>query len=105
MRAYSDYTNRKKVFSGQVEMAPFADNFLVGVSLIKDWLDAGRLLLPPETIVYKQLKQIGRTELAAPDVREKYFAVNALRFTIGALEKYTPPAPHRRRRRIIGMAA
>ena len=69
--------------------APFADNFRIGLSLIQSWRDRGLLEIPGDTVIYNQLKSITKADLEeSPET--KFHALNALRFAIGAFEKYRP---------------
>ena len=74
---------------GYLDEAPYADNFLLGVSWIQDWTKSGKLDIPEKTIVRSQLKQITKAGIAdSPETN--YYAFNALRFVVGAFHKFRP---------------
>jgi hypothetical protein len=86
---YQDYLYEKKLTHGRLEEAPYISNFNLGVSLIRRWIDNGLLTIPKDTIVHDQLSQIAKLDLdASPETI--YFAVNALRFAVGAFYKSPP---------------
>ena len=87
--------------SGYLHPAPYADNFLLGVSWIQDWTKSGKLSIPEKTIVRSQLKHITKSDLAdSPEV--DFYAINALRYVVAAFHKMRPNPnpvwrPNRRR--------
>lgn len=84
--AYNDYQFEKGISLARLEQAPFEKEFVVGVAMIQDFHRDGRLDLPTDSIVYKQLKSFGRHNLK-DQPEEKFFAVDALRFALAALRK------------------
>ena len=92
---YSGYIDSFRTFvtgiknSGYPDQAPYADNFLLGVSRIRDWTKSGKLDIPEKTIIRSQLKGISKADLAdSPETI--FYAVNALRFVVGAFFKHRP---------------
>jgi len=87
--------------SGYLHPAPYADNFLLGVTWIQDWTKSGKLSIPEMTIVRSQLKGITKADLAeSPETN--FYAVNALRYVVAAFHKMRPNPnpgwrPNRRR--------
>ena len=65
------------------------DNFLLGVSRIKEGLDNGGLFIPCDSIVFGQLKNLTRSDLEnLPE--ETFYAINGLRHVIGSYFRYSP---------------
>jgi hypothetical protein len=94
--AFYDYTRNNNIKRGSIQPAPFVDNFLLGVSTIQDWIGTKRLELPEDTIVHQQLKRITKPDLEeSPEVT--FYAINGLRFVVGAFDKDRPyiPSQHR----------
>ncbi len=76
----------KKPYPSLTE-APYLNNFRAGISMIKEFEKEKKITFPEDSIVYKQLKTIGREHLSdKPEVN--FYAVNALRFVIGAFQKF-----------------
>lgn len=69
----------------RLNLAPFYQNFSHGVLLIKEWMKGEVLHIPRDTIVYNQLTTI-TAENSQADPERIFFAVNALRFVVGAFE-------------------
>ena len=66
-----------------------ADNFFLGVTRIKQSIDNGNLILPPDSIVFAQLESLTRPDLEnSPE--EIFFAINALRNVIGSYYRNPP---------------
>jgi hypothetical protein len=88
--AYDDYLQEKKLSGvAHLENAPYADNFQGGLTIVNHWLQSGKLELPEGSIVRNQLKTIEDSDLAdSPE--KKFIAVNALRYVIGAFQKFQP---------------
>lgn len=65
------------------------DNFLLGVSRIKEGLDNGGLFIPCDSIVFGQLKNLTRPDLEnSPE--ETFYAINGLRHVIGSYHRDAP---------------
>jgi hypothetical protein len=90
IEAYESFRNEKKIRLGYLDQAPFADNYMVGVSKIQDWLKNKRLHNPPaESAVHKELKIFSREDLgASPEIN--FPAINSLRYAVAAFDKYKP---------------
>lgn len=88
-KAYRDFCYKKKVRLGRLDQAPFAENFQLGIALIKDWLRTGRLVLPEQSIVREQLKRISKQELNDKP-EDKFYAINGLRFAVAAFHNFEP---------------
>jgi len=89
LEAYESYRYDKKVRLGRLDQAPFAENFQLGIALITDWLRTGRLVLPEQSIVREQLKQVSKQDLdESPE--NKFYAINGLRFVVAAFHKFKP---------------
>ena len=75
--------------SGYLNPAPYTEVFFLGVSRILDWTKSGKLDIPEKTFVHSQLKGITKADLAdSPETI--FYAVNALRFVVGAFFKHRP---------------
>lgn len=92
LEAYQDFCFEKKVRLGCLEQAPFADNFELGTKKIFDWMRTGKLVLPEKSIIREQLKRIAKQELSDKP-EDKFYAINALRFAVGAFHKFKPVRP------------
>lgn len=93
--AYQAYMIEKRV-SARLDQAPFADNFQLGIYLIKDWIRMGRLELPEKSVVRDQLRRISKVELDPKQHPErKYYAINGLRYVVAAFQKFVPPSKRR----------
>ena len=67
--------------------APLAENFSLGVALVKEWSNA--LEIPQGTILRNQLKDMEMSDVDDKP-EEKFYAVNALRFIIADLPWQAP---------------
>jgi hypothetical protein len=66
-----------------------ADNFFLGVSRIRESMENKTLVIPPDSIVFSQLKNLTRPDLE--NVPEEIFsAINALRHVIGSYYRNPP---------------
>jgi len=82
----------------RLDFAPFYQNFSHGISLIKEWIEGEALHIPRDTIVYNQLTTI-TAENVRMDPERIFFAVNGLRFVVGAFEtSLSFPSPSSRYR-------
>ncbi|MFC1544980.1 hypothetical protein ACFL4X_02320 [Gemmatimonadota bacterium] len=85
--SFRNYADKVKIKSGSLQQAPYSDNFLLGLSFIKDWHKSNSLDLPKDSILYRQLKKINVADLEdSPET--KFYAINAFRYAIAAFEKY-----------------
>lgn len=89
VEAFWEFVHKKGVKVGSLTPAPYVNNFLLGISWIQDWARDGLLSVPETTVAYSQLKTISKADLAeSPE--ERFPAINALRFVLGAFHKYLP---------------
>jgi len=66
-----------------------ADNFLIGVSRIRESIDSRTLTIPEDSIVHAQLSVITREDLEnSPE--EVFWGVNGLRHVIGSFRRFPP---------------
>ena len=65
--------------------APFYQNYLHGVSLIKEWVQGEALYIPKETILHEQLRTI-KVDSLQQNPENSFYAINALRYVVGAFE-------------------
>lgn len=88
IEAFRDFTLDIRS-GGYISEAPYADNFMLGVSWIQDWTRTARLDIPEKSVIRSQLKRITKADLAdSPETR--FYAINALRFVVGAFHKIRP---------------
>ena len=86
---YREYCYENKIGVGQFSEAPYMKNFMFGISVIRRWLDDGRLDISPDSIAAKQLESITDIDLqGSPEI--KYPAINGLRYAIAAFHKFRP---------------
>lgn len=87
VETFWEFVHKKGVKTGSLTEAPFVDNFLLGISWIQDWVKEGLLSIPETSVIYSQLKTISKADLAeSPE--DRFPAINALRFVVGAFYKY-----------------
>ena len=72
---------------GNLQEAPYSDNFALGISYIRQWINDGLLKLPKDSLAYIQLINFSRKDLDTSDVKERFFAINGLRFVIASFHK------------------
>ncbi len=72
--------------------APFYQNFIHGISLLKEWTRGDALYIPPDTIIHAQLRTV-TTENLQEDPESTFHAINALRYVVASFEvsNYSPP--------------
>jgi len=85
---YQEYLRNQSVYSVQLCDAPYGNDFLLGFSILKQWLKESLLQIPADSQILDELKQIQRQDL--DDVAEKYPGINALRYVLGAFYKFKP---------------
>lgn len=86
---FLEFTDENKIRNGNMDQAPYADDFTLGLGLISDWKKNGLIELAPETIASQQIKSIASQHLADKP-ENKFFAVNGLRFAVGDFQKNKP---------------
>jgi len=98
IEAYADFRSEKRVSLGSLDQAPFADNCMVGVSIIQDWIRTSRMEIPTGSLIYEELSMFSRQDIDdSPEV--KYPAINGLRFALAAFCKSKPPRTSNRWRK------
>ncbi len=98
--SFRDYLNEKEIVKPvpHLEQAPFSEKFLWGASSINDLRAEGKITIPEGTLIHRQLASITNEDLEdSPETN--FWAVNALRFAIGAFHKndYRPVVLPRRK--------
>jgi hypothetical protein len=92
-------------FGRDIEEAPYAKNFSLGISLIRHWLTEGLLEIPKGSVCHRQLKHIERSKIDNLPI-ETFYGIEALRHVLGSFHKYSP-MPGRsfqpRRKRSLGV--
>jgi hypothetical protein len=85
----SQNPNYQKGFTISIEQAPFSDveNFILGVQLITDMDEAGKIDIEAECLAHQQIEMID-AEILADSPDKKLYALNAFRYVIGAYHKY-----------------
>jgi len=92
--SFSDYCEETGTRGLYLTQAPWPENFSYGLGLIKDWLAKDSLKIERETTLAQQLGKISEDLLEdAAKAEVDFFAVNALRYVLGAFQKYpwSPP--------------
>jgi hypothetical protein len=93
VETFWEFRSKTGAKMGNLTQAPYAANWLLGVSWIQDWIRSRLLSIPETSAAYSQLKSIAKSDLAeSPENR--FFAVNALRYVVGAFHKYRPTHSH-----------
>jgi hypothetical protein len=70
-----------------LKLAPFHQDFSHGVFTIREWVKKNSLIIPKESVVHDQLKNITSQDLKG-NPEEKFFAVDALRLVIGSFKVF-----------------
>jgi hypothetical protein len=90
--SFASYCEETGVRGLYLNQAPWPENFAYGLSLIRDWIAKNSLEIERGTVLASQLGKISEDLLEDPAKAEvDFFAVNALRYVLGAFQKY----PHR----------
>ena len=84
---FREWAFEKEIQHGHLEEAPFASNFPLGLSIIRDWQKNGYLEISKDSIVRSQLKPISSSDLG-PGLETMSHAINGLRYCIGGFFKY-----------------
>lgn len=75
----------------KLKHAPYAESFLHGNDMITKWIKVIKgLTIPKDLIIRSQLREIRESDLKG-EPQEKFFAMNALRYVLGAFETSTIP--------------
>jgi hypothetical protein len=86
---YRRYIYDRNISYGHLCDAPYFSNFLLGISIVEQWLKDVLLELPEESITRHQLRGLSIEEIKdSPEVR--FPAVNALRHAVSAFYKFRP---------------
>ena len=87
---YDDYCRAHDVKKiAFMEQAPFDGNFLLGLNLINSQLKTKKINLPEKSVARNQLRGITMSDIKEQP-QNKYYAINALRYVIGAYHKFRP---------------
>jgi hypothetical protein len=65
------------------------DNFMLGVSRIRQSIDERKLPIPEQSVIYEQLQSITKEDLQ-DNPEEKFYGINALRHVIGSYFRLPP---------------
>jgi hypothetical protein len=68
-----------------LKRAPFYQDFSHGLWTIRSWVNKKGLHIPKESVIYGQLKSITSEDLRQ-EPEERFCAINALRYVVGAFE-------------------
>jgi hypothetical protein len=83
---FTDICRYGRITHIRLIQAPFANNFIFGLGLAREWWEDAALEIPQGTILRAQLSAISSEDLAQ-GVEERFYAINGLRYTIGSVEK------------------
>ena len=96
MIAFAHYLKSERGSQGiRLKFAPFYQSFIHGVSLIKEWVKDEVLAIPKGTTVHTQLREIKTDDLKG-NPEDVFYAINGLRYVIGAFETSLPSPSIRR---------
>jgi len=85
--SWYDFRAHKSLEYGDLEPAPWCDNFRMGIELCKTSVRTHKLTLTKDTEIFDQLARITETDLAEKDVKSKYFAAEALRHALASFKR------------------
>lgn len=92
--SFSAYCRENHTSGFYLRQAPWPDNFAYGLSLIRDWIAKNSLEIEKGGVLGSQLGKISEDLLEDTAKAEvDFFAVNALRYVLGAFQKYRPSPP------------
>lgn len=90
--AFYDYCDNHNLSGITLLQAPYADDFYLGLSQIKDLDSAGDISIPKTSEVFDEMRRIQRADLQNhPEIN--FPRLNALRYVIGGFMKSPPVAP------------
>jgi hypothetical protein len=93
---FNQFRHRERNLQGlHLRPAPFFQSFSHGVFIIKEWIKDEALEISKESIVYNQLKTISAENLRE-NPEESFYAINGMRFVVGAFETSACSPPSRR---------
>lgn len=93
---FDQFRERERNLQGlHLRPAPFFQSFSHGVFIIKEWIKDEALEISKESIVYNQLKTIS-VENLKENPEESFYAINGMRFVVGAFETSACSPPSRR---------
>ena len=103
---FHSFVYDNEVGSISMQEAPFLENFALRVSLIKRFMNDGRLVdIPKNSIVREQLKRLATSDLEDAECEKRFYAVSALSFSIAAFYKLSgcsiSPTFHPTRRKTL----
>jgi hypothetical protein len=78
--SYSDHAYRMRF--GDLQEAPWSDNFRLGVESCKSLVRTNKLTIPKDTEVFAQLQRITQNDLADKDIKRRYYCIEALRHVV-----------------------
>jgi hypothetical protein len=92
-RCYQDvfhgYCQESRIRGLYLRQAPWPENFSFGLGIITDWLGKESLEIDGETVLAQQLGKISEDLLEDTAKAEvDFYTVNALRYVLGAFQKY-----------------
>jgi hypothetical protein len=85
--SYRDFKSKHNFEHGSLLEAPYAGNLRLGVESIKSYVKSHSLDIPKDSPAFDQLSRITEADLAEPDVRQKFFAVESLRHVMAAYKR------------------
>lgn len=92
IHALDSYKRAKRdLQEARIKPAPYAEAFLHGNDMITKWIKVIKgLTIPKDFIIRSQLREIRESDLDG-EPQEKFFAMNALRYVLGAFETSAIP--------------
>jgi hypothetical protein len=89
-----DFQSFKSMRYGDLDTAPWADNFRLGIELCKTFVRTHKLDVPKETEVFHQLQRITEKDLASASVKSQFYAIEALRHVVAGFKRDPADNPH-----------
>jgi hypothetical protein len=102
--SWYDFMSAKSMRHGDLQAAPWADNFRLGVEYCKTLVRTRKLTIAKDTQIFSQLQRITDKDLADRDVKSRYYAIEALRHVVCGFKRDPASNPdiNFNRRGIIG---
>lgn len=85
--AWYEHHSHRKMQYGDLEEAPWAQNFRLGIELCKTAVRTHRLTLTKDCEVFSQLARITEKDLADKDVKSRFYCVEALRHVVASFKR------------------
>jgi hypothetical protein len=85
--SWYDFRVHKGLSYGDLESAPWSDNFRLGVELTKTAVRTHKLTILKDTEIFDQLARISKSDLSEADVKARYYCIEALRHVVCSFKR------------------